>query len=382
MGEVCHLNVLHVASGDLWAGAEVQLFTLAKALHTISGTTVSVVLLNYGRLERELHNAGIKVIVLDESKLNGLRILRQLIHIIQDQKPDVIHTHRLKENILGSIAAFMTGNTPSLRTVHGAPEHRLSWWKLPKRMLNALDRYCGWFLQQKIVAVSDDLASILENDFPADKICVVENGIDLTTIHKDNQFPAHKEDNRGVFKVGLAGRLVPIKRVDIFIQTALYLNKNYPDLHANFPIFGDGPMRNELEKLSQKSGTEKIVSFMGQCEDMLQELQQLDVLMITSDHEGLPMILLEAIALQIPIIAHAVGGIPQLLDYGNCGILVHKQDGAVYAKEIYQLSNNPEARSKIVKNALQRVTKNYSSSRNASSYYSAYTAITRAKAHG
>jgi len=382
MSKTSHLKILHVASGDLWAGAEVQLFTLAKALHTRSDTSVSVVLLNYGRLEQELHNTGIRVIVLDESKLNGLKILRQLIHIIHDQKPDVIHTHRLKENILGSIAAFITGNTPSLRTVHGAPEHHPSWWKLPKRMLDAFDRYCGRFLQKKIVAVSDDLASILEKDFPADKICVVENGIDLTSIHKYNRVPANKEDHRGVFKVGLAGRLVPVKRVDIFIQTALYLKNNYPDLQANFYIFGDGPMRNELEKLSHKSNTENIVSFMGQCEDMLQELQQLDVLMITSDHEGLPMILLEAIALQIPIVAHAAGGIPQLLDYGNCGILVYKQDGTVYAKEIYQLSNNPETRSKIVKNALQRVTKNYSSSRNASSYYSAYTAITRAKAPG
>ena len=166
MSKAYQLKVLHVASGDLWAGAEVQLFTLAKALHTESDTSVSVVLLNYGRLEQDLQNIGIRVIVLDESKLNGLQILRQLVHTIREQKPDVIHTHRLKENILGSIAAFIVGKTASLRTVHGAPEHRPPWWKFPKRMLFLLDRICGRYMQRKIVAVSDDLASILEKDFP------------------------------------------------------------------------------------------------------------------------------------------------------------------------------------------------------------------------
>ena len=375
MSESCQLKVLHVASGDLWAGAEVQLFTLAKALHTRSDTSVSVVLLNYGRLEQELKNTGINVIVLDESKLNGLQILHQLIHITREQKPDVIHTHRLKENILGSIAAYTVGKTASMRTAHGAPEHLPPWWKLPKRILFLFDRICGRHLQRKIVAVSEDLASILEKDLPTDLIHVIENGIDLAGIHRDYPPSTPQSDSQKVFKVGLAGRLVPVKRVDIFIQTAKHFMNKHPDLRASFHIYGDGPMLGELKKLSKVSGTDSIINFEGHRDDLFKELQQLDILLMTSDHEGLPMVLLEAMALETPIIAHATGGIPQLLDNGTSGILVQEQDGAIYAGEIYKLLNSPESRLKIASNALQHVTANNSDMKNANSYHELYSEI-------
>ena len=375
MNEVCHLKVLHVASGDLWAGAEAQLFTLAKVLHTKSDTSVSVALLNYGRLEQELHNAGIKVIVLDESKLNGLQILRLLVHTIREQKPDVIHTHRLKENILGSIAALLTGRTPSLRTAHGAPEHRPSWWKFPKRIIYFLDWFCGRFLQCKIIAVSEDLARILRNNFPADRVRVIENGIDLASIRGERAPLPAENDTKSAFKVGFAGRLVPVKRVDLFIRTARYLLDHHPDLHASFHIYGDGPMRNELEKLSQILCTGDIVYFEGHCKDILHKLQELDALLMTSDHEGLPMILLEAMALQTPIIAHAVGGIPDLLDQGACGILVKKHSAHGYAQKIYKFANNPEHLSVIAQKALDRVSACYSAELNAHAYRAEYASI-------
>ena len=76
------IRVLHIASGDLWAGAEVQLFTLAKALKNNTNTIVEIILLNHGVLEKKLLSIGINVIVLDESKLNSLVILQKSIRII------------------------------------------------------------------------------------------------------------------------------------------------------------------------------------------------------------------------------------------------------------------------------------------------------------
>ena len=375
MTETGHLKILHVASGDLWAGAEVQLFTLAKALHTKSDTSVSAVLLNYGRLEQELRKAGIKVTVLDESKLNGFQILHMLIKLLKKQQPSIVHTHRGKENILGSIAAFIAGGTASLRTAHGAPEHHPSWRQYRKRIIYMLDWLCGRYLQRKIIAVSNDLASLLESNFPANQICVIENGIDLELTQKSQQPHTSGGIGRDTFRVGLAGRLAPVKRVDIFIQTAAHLLKNYPGFNASFHIYGNGPMRSELERLSRELGTNELISFEGHSDDILKDLQKLDVLVMTSDHEGLPMILLEAMALQIPIIAHAVGGIPQLLDHGASGILVKSQDEAIYAREIFGLIYDSETRSKITGNALQHVIKNNSDLKLASSYNDVYMVI-------
>ncbi len=371
-----HLKVLHIASGDLWAGAEVQLFTLVKELHSFPGVTPIVIVLNHGRLEQELRNIGINVTVIKESQLNDIKILLQLINNIRALKPDIIHTHRNKENILGSIAAKLSGNIPTLRTVHGAPEHHPAWFHLPKRLILFMDWFCGRYLQRQIIAVSDDLAGILEQDYPSNKVHVIKNGIDVELLNRSvKAVESIPEPGHKIFRIGFAGRLTPVKRVDLFIQTANRLLNIYPELKVSFHIFGEGPLGKELKILSQHLNRDEQVFFEGHCENIHDKVQELDALLITSDHEGLPMILLESMALQTPIVAHAVGGIPDLLDQGNCGILVHEHSPTGYANAIYQLIVEPGNRTTIVRNALSRVTNLYSAKQNATSYCNEYRKI-------
>jgi glycosyltransferase involved in cell wall biosynthesis len=372
------ITVLHIASGDLWAGAEVQLFTLANALKNDTDTIVHVILLNHGRLEKELIDCGVEVTVLDESKNNGLKILRILIIAIKRIRPDVIHSHRSKENILGSIAALLVGNIPTLRTAHGAPEQKPTWFHIPKRLILFLDWFTGRFLQKKIIAVTDDLAGILQDSYPANKIEVIQNGIDAKSLISSVQ----PKTPIGEFtitssRIGIAGRLVPVKRVDLFIKAAKILLASHPELQTSFHIFGDGPLRTSLETLNQKQKTENKIHFEGHCENMQQKLLDLDMLVLTSDHEGLPMILLEAMVLQKPIIAHAVGGIPTLLERGKCGVLVSDHQPSAYAEAIYQLIKSSETHTKISMNALARVTTFYSSEKNATAYNTVYSSLIR-----
>jgi len=369
-------RILHIASGDLWAGAESQLFTLVTTLHKSLGITVSVVLLNHGILEDRLTKAGIEVIVLDETSLNAFQILRRLIHVINEQRPDVIHTHRIKENILGSIAALFAGKTPSLRTVHGAPEHYPSWKQGSKRMIRYLDRLSGRLLQDRVIAVSGDLAGILKDEFPPEIIHGIENGLDLQSFQEPViEQPTGVSKVPGTFNVGIAGRLVPVKRVDLFIHTVRYILDHYPDMKTSFHIIGDGPQRNDLEKLSRGLNTNHIIHFEGHCSDIARKLRDLDILMLTSDHEGLPMVLLEAMALKVPIIAHATGGIPVLLDNGSCGALVEEHSPKGYAREVYRLSLSPMILSDITARALERVETHYSAEHNARAYLSQYNQI-------
>ena len=122
---------------------------------------------------------------------------------------------------------------------------------------------------------------------------------------------------------------------------------------------------------------DSIVHFEGHSDDIFRKLMDLDVLLVTSDHEGLPMVLLEAMALQTPIIAHAVGGIPKLLDEGSCGILVYEHTASGYAGEIYHLTGLPQVLSDISINALKRVRTCYSADQNARAYSSEYFSISR-----
>ena len=367
-----HIHVLHIASGDLWAGAEVMLYTLTKTLHKELKTRVSVVLLNHGVLEQKLRNDGVSVHVLDESHLNSFQILQQLNKIIDELNPDVIHTHRLKENILGSIAAWFNHRIPSLRTVHGAPEFRPPLYKIAKRLILFLNWLSGRFFQQTIIAVSPDLAKKLEHDYPKTKIKVIENGVDINTLKQYIPHQTTKKPNKNSYRIGIAGRLVPVKRVDLFIDSAVYLKQHYPELSIHFYIYGDGPLYDKLQTQAVSQQAEDYIHFEGHCEDITQQLQTLDALLMTSDHEGLPMILLEAMCLQLPIIAHAVGGIPHLLDQGRCGVLVQNQTAKAFAEAMVKLINQPGQYQQLAQLAFERVNQNYSARSTADAYLKVY----------
>lgn len=369
------IHVLHIASGDLWAGAEVMLYTLAKTLYKELNTQVSIVLLNHGILEQRLLNCGVSVHVLDESRLSSYKILQRLNKIIVELKPDIIHTHRTKEHIIGSIAALYNHRIPSLRTVHGASEHSPSWYQFSKYMILSLNWFCGQFLQKKVISVSDDLAKKLRKQFSANKIQVIENGVDVENILTDrqNHTKAFTKSNR--VKIGLIGRLVPVKRVDIFIRTAHIIQHQHQKLNFVFYIFGDGPLRDELESLSHELNTDCIVRFEGHVDNIIEEIQKLDILLMTSDHEGLPMVLLEAMAINTPIISHSVGGIPKLFDYGRCGILVNEHTPSGYAKAILKLVNTPQLAQEMTTSAFERVKNDYSADNNASAYKSVYQSL-------
>ena len=167
--------------------------------------------------------------------------------------------------------------------------------------------------------------------------------------------------------------------MDIFIETARYILDHHPDLTASFYIFGDGPIRDELENLSRELGADSFIHFEGHCDDIISKLDGMDMLLMTSDHEGLPMTLLKAMVLQIPVIAHAVGGIPILLDQGSCGVLVHEHNAPSYGNEIYRLARNPELYSDIRQKALARVKKCCSAEKNANDYLLEYSSIIASK---
>ena len=370
------ISIVHIASGDLWAGAEVQMFTLVKALKDLQGVSVSVILMNHGELENRLRKQRIAVTVFDESRLSSPGILKGIIKLLKETRPDVIHTHRLKENVLGSIAAMLAGRIPSIRTVHGAPEHSFGPFQLHKRLLRQIDRIVGRHLQNRIIAVSEDLADLLRKHYPHSRVYVIDNGIEITTQDQKHVESGHEDntESEGI-NIGMAGRLVPIKRMDIFIQTARYLKDHYHDTPASFHIYGEGPLKSELESLGVRLDTDNYVHFRGHVENIPAELAQLDMLLLTSDHEGLPMILLEAMSCRVPIIAHAVGGIPELLDHGSCGFLINSQDPTEYAEAIQVLAHSPELRSAIANRAYERVKRKYSADNNAIVYLSHYHAV-------
>ena len=364
MPETPSIRVVHIASGDLWAGAEVQLFTLVKALKNSTNTDIHVFVMNHGTLEQKLIAENIPVIVFDESTLSSTTLFFRILQNLKRIRPDVVHTHREKENVLGSIACLIAGNIPSIRTSHGAPEHHPTWRQFSKRLANTVDWLCGRLLQKKVIAVSEDLLEVLKKKFPESKICVIENGLDIKALEQfknTDKTTRHKQP----YKIGLIGRLVPVKRVDLFIKLAKFMREHHPDFQAQYHIYGDGPLRDELMDLSRRHNVENIVHFEGHCPNIHTLMASLDTLLITSDHEGLPMTLLEAMALDIPIVARSVGGITTACQEGQGCWLIRSDSIEMFAKTLIECLSNHDARQQKCILAEQHVRQKYASSTNA-----------------
>ena len=317
------LRVMHIISGDLWAGAEVQAYTLLK--HLAKDVDIFVILMNQGELSEKLQQLGIKIEIIDEKHHSSLSIIFKILRQIRQFKPDVIHTHRQKENILGSIAnllaiAFRGKLTPSVRTAHGAPEFNP---KGKQKIQVWLDRWVGRWLQTKVIAVSNDLAEKLHSIFPPDHIVVIPNGVDQESLRQQASIANFRQQAPGKTHIGIIGRLEPVKRVDIFLEmAALLLKEGKKDWM--FHIIGDGKLRPTLEAQADELKISSHVCFHGHRTDIPSCIVSLDAIIMCSDHEGTPMTALEALALGTPLIAHDVGGLREILAQSqDCKVSEH-----------------------------------------------------------
>ena len=368
------LKILHIISGDLWAGAEVQACTLISELVRMPDTEVAAVVMNEGTLAEKLSAFGIRVEVMNERKLGSLQIWFGLRRLLKSWRPDVIHTHREKENILGMLAKRVCGNVPSVRTMHGGNEHTgaAGWKAIRHDMVRKLDRWCGRTSQQKVIAVSRDLGIKLARDFPADRIVVIENGIAAEAVRSAKGVAEFRIADPKSTHIGIVGRLVPVKRVDIFLEAAAYLRGKCPERLWRFHVFGDGPLRSDFETLSERLRISDVTTFHGHRADIATCIGGLDALVICSDHEGMPMTVLEAAALEVPTIAHAVGG---LLDVVPAAFLVARHEPEIYGEAILRAIGD-EGRT-IVRERAPKTLLRFSATDNAKQVRAVYEQLVR-----
>lgn len=367
------MRITHLASGDLWAGAETQLHNMVLALHRAGGVDVDLVLLNEGILAQRVRAAGVPVTVFPEQQLGGWRLLTSIRRHLTSRKTQVLHTHRYKENVLGAAATLITRGARTMRTLHGAPEFAVSAVRLGKSAPQWLDWLVARVVQFPIVCVSEELRQRCARNLPAARLRVVPNGVDIADLQRRavEMECVNLPGGAGPCRIGFFGRLSPVKRVDILIRTAAILERTAPGGYL-FHVFGDGPLRAELEVLARECGVSQAVQFMGFASEPAPCLRAMDAMLLTSDHEGLPMIVLEAMALRVPVISHAVGAIPEVLGGGTMGTLIQGQRPEDYARAIQHLRAAPEDLAAKTERAFEQVTRRYSAEETVREYIDIY----------
>lgn len=365
------IKIIHIVSGDLWAGAEVQVFQLCCALQKSQNVKVMAITFNAGALETRLQQAGVSVMVIDETTLSPFAMVVAMVRLFKTQRPDIIHTHGQKENILGTLAAVIARVRLRVRTVHGNPENSFNLKRPHKPLLSLADTLVDRYLLNALIAVSEQLKAKLEASFPG-KVYKINNFIHIENLRRE--FANHRDKSpESPLKIGFVGRLVPVKRVDLFIESLATLRNEYQiDFKAN--IIGEGPLENELKYQVKQLGLCSRIDFRGFVDPVYSVIASLDLLVLTSDHEGLPMVLIEAQALEVPVIAHAVGGIPDALAYGGAGTLVNDHTATGYAKAISDFVTSDTAH-RTTQRALTHARKQFGAEINTKKYLNFYQSL-------
>jgi len=352
-------SVCHLISGDLWAGAEVQAASLIRALSDRPEVRVSAIVLNEGRLALELRQAGVEVAVLPESQCSFLQILKSAENVLRFRRPDILHSHRYKENLLSLLLARKCRVPVTVRTQHGLPEPFRGLGGTRHSAVQLLDRLSGRLWADAVIGVSAEMMPKLERLY-GERVALVRNGIDLNAVHSSlsrAQARARVALPEAVPVFGMVGRMEPIKRVDLFLQAAAMLKQRFSSAH--FVVSGSGSLSDKLCRQATTLGIDDCTHFLGHRDDVYDVLRSLDALVMCSDHEGLPMVLLEALWLGVPVVGRGVGGILEVLGDNDCG-LITSSDPQQIAAACARLLEDTTLQDRLRHNAEMRVSDHFS----------------------
>jgi L-malate glycosyltransferase len=374
------LRVCHIASGDMWAGAEVQVASLLREFTKDPFLDVQAVVLNKGTLQDRLMAYGIPTQVLDEHALSSAEIVKRLYRFNKDWNPHVVHTHRYKENCLGGLAAAHAGTPVIVNTVHGIYEALAGWENMKWRFYSLLARQVTKRVASGLIGVSREIASLLRKQFPGLNVVCIPNGIQCDAVAELPEPDAAREAlglGAQAFVVGSVGRLTPVKGVEYLLQAVSLIvhERTIPSLQV--VVVGMGPSRAALEELVQRLNISERVRFLGERHDVPDLLRLFDIFVLPSLHEGIPMALLEALAAGCPVVASAVGGVLEVVREGQDGMLVPSKNPRAIADAIQALYTSQALRTRFRQAGPDRVIMEFGARRMASDTKDFYLSLVR-----
>jgi glycosyltransferase involved in cell wall biosynthesis len=363
-------------SGDLWAGAEMQLLMIASCLNGQPGVTLNVVLFNEGRLARELRQLGVDVTILDEAVLSAFQLTRRLTRLLRDRKIDLLHMHKYKDGVLGTIAANHAGVPHLVRTMHGMAEPMVGWNRLKSRVYHAVDR---WLLRRSadlIIAVSRRMAEELrDSGFRPTMVTCIHNGLDVGQVRAARTREEVRRElgiGSDVLLIGTAGRLSPVKGQAGLLRAAARILETD---QARFLIVGEGPLGSQLLSQAQELGIDHACHFVGPRSDVFDFMAAMDIFVLPSLSEGIPMALLEAMTLGTPVVAASVGGIPEVIRHRVNGLLVPAGDDQALADACLELARDPRWAQTLADDAIRTIADGFSHERSGEALIFAYRGI-------
>jgi glycosyltransferase involved in cell wall biosynthesis len=235
-----------------------------------------------------------------------------------------------------------------------------------------------------VVAVSDSVGKeILEHNIPSAKVLIIPNGIDLDRFNSGKRSDTLRREfgiDPECTIIGTVGRLSQEKGHTHLLHAAEKVLQTHPDVV--FLIVGDGPLRKDLQdkalQLAQ-GGSVNPFLFSGVRNDMEEIYSLMDIFVLPSLTEGLPMVLLEAMAAQKPVVATMVGAVPRVVEDGHSGLLIPPGDVESLSGAIIDLLKDPHRAQHLAQNGYKRVRDHFSAKRMAEQYFEVYEDVLNAR---
>lgn len=333
-------RVLHIIPNFGSGGAECMAVNLMCGL-VQDGFDMAAVSL-YDRqgtdLELMLQERGIPVWYLGKRRGFDPRMYIRLERLLGKLQPDVIHTHRYLLRYLWPLPAYRRAAV-RVHTVHNVAEKEVD---APGRWLNHVAFRSGVVP----VAIAHAVSLSLRRVYGLRATPLIPNGIPVErynnpTVSRTNWRLAEGFDDEAVLFVSI-GRLDPQKNHTLLLK-AFAEGPAATDPHSHLLIVGEGLLRPILEQQAITLGLSHRVRFLGFRTDIPEVLAAADVFVLSSDYEGNPLVIMEAMAAGKPVIATAVGGVPELVEHDRTGILVQSGDVQALAAAMKRfLKNAPE----------------------------------------
>jgi glycosyltransferase involved in cell wall biosynthesis len=325
--------ILHVREANIWGSPERLILGQIRFLQ--GHTCVPVTYRRLGRsnpFAEGLHREGVGCIELAEFGPGDLRAVYRLARIIRDRRADLVVTHDFKSNLYGHLASRMTG-CPHLVHFHGVTAEG---WKV--RFYNAIDRGVMRRCRAIITVAEQTRQRLISMGVDGGKIEVVINAVAPEAFDQAADGDLTLEPGRKL--IVAAGRLSHEKGMDIVVKAARILKDQ--GLQFDIRIYGEGPERARLQALLARLDVGDCVTLAGFRSDLRPVYARAEFLVIPSRSEAFPLVLLEAWAQGIPVVATPVGRLPELIESGVDGLLAERVA--------------PDSLAKVIGNALGRPT--------------------------
>ena len=345
------MSLFQIDAGREWRGGQRQSFFLAKELKR-NGYSFRFVVQPGSPLHQKAADEGLPVLPLNiRSEADAMAVLR-LSLAMKRKKCRLVNFHDAHSVAVGSAAASLA-KVP-IRVISRRVDFPLK--------KNVLSRRKYTQKIDSIIAVSEGVKNVLvEGGIDKSLVHVIPDGIDFAPYeNKSSQDYLRQELSFAPddFLVGIVAQLTDDKGHKYLIKASQYLKEHTPKI--KIVIVGEGPMQLRLNKQVKEIQGEDMVFFLGFREDIPQILNSLDVFVLSSDHEGLGSIIMDAMACHLPVVATRVGGIPEVVDHQKTGLLVPPRRPKSLANAILKVYEDKELAQRLGRQGYENVHEKFS----------------------